>query len=436
MLTTLGVVAFALGLLLSIALHEVGHLVPAKRSGVKVTQYMVGFGPTLWSTRRGETEYGLKWIPLGGYIRMIGMFPPRPGEPAGTARSSTTGPFQAMVEDARRVSLREIGPGDEARTFYRLPVRRKLLVMLGGPTMNFLIAVVLFSVALLSFSIPREATTTVAAVSECVVPASELAQRPDPNECLADDPRTPALQAGLRPGDQIVAFAGEPVTTWEQLSERIRATGAAAVTVTVLRSGWELELPVDLVATERENLEEPGELVTVGFLGVEPTRIERRATVEEVPGFVWDATWTTGQAVLAVPQRMVGVWNAAFSGDERDPNGPIGIVGVSRIGGEVASTTELDLSQKAFSFLALLAGLNLALFVFNLIPLLPLDGGHVAGALWEGARRQVARWRDRPDPGPVDVAKMLPLAYTVALLLVAMSGLLLYADLVNPVRLG
>ncbi len=211
---------------------------------------------------------------------------------------------------------------------------------------------------------------------------------------------------------------------------------SATVTVTVLRSGWRLELPVDLVATERENPEDPGELVTVGFLGVEPTRIERRATVEEVPGFIWDATWTTGQAVLAVPARMVGVWNAAFSGDQRDPNGPIGIVWVSRIGGEVAATTELDLSQKAFSFLALLAGLNLALFVFNLIPLLPLDGGHVAGALWEGARRQVARWRDRPDPGPVDVARMLPVAYTVALLLVAMSGLLLYADLVNPVRLG
>jgi membrane-associated protease RseP (regulator of RpoE activity) len=132
--------------------------------------------------------------------------------------------------------------------------------------------------------------------------------------------------------------------------------------------------------------------------------------------------------------------HAAFGGGQRDPNGPIGVVGVTRVAGEIASSHDIEFVQgprARISFLlSLLASLNLALFVFNLIPLLPLDGGHVAGALYEGARRAVARLRRRPDPGPTDVARLLPIAYAVSSVLVVMSVLLIYADVVNPVRIG
>ena len=154
-----------------------------------------------------------------------------------------------------------------------------------------------------------------------------------------------------------------------------------------------------------------------------------------VPGQMWDLSIRTAQALVAIPTKLVGVGQAAFGGEERDPNGPIGVVGVTRISGEVAGS-EMPANFKIVQFLGMVASLNLFLFLFNLIPLLPLDGGHVAGALWEGLRRQIARFRHRPDPGPVDVAKALPVAYAVAFILIGMSALLLYADVVNPVKIG
>ena len=427
MLSALGIALFALGILASIALHEVGHLVPAKRSGVKVTQYMVGFGPTLWSRRRGETEYGLKWIPLGGYIRMIGMFPPARGDEPGSLRRSSTGPFFQMVEDARTASREEISPGDEHRAFYRLPVGRKLLIMLGGPVMNLVVAAVLFTVVLSAVGTPR--FTNVVEPAACVLPAT--AQR----QCAPGDPVAPSVQAGLQSGDRIVAVSGRPVEDYEALTREIRPAADREVVLTVERGGQRLDVPVQLTRTSRPSEADPQRLVEVGFLGISPAGTElAREPITAVPARMWDFTVRTAEALVSIPQRMVGVWNAAFGGAERDINGPIGVAGAARIGGEVAAI-EQPLAYKVSAFLGLLASLNMALFVFNLLPLLPLDGGHVAGALWEGLRRQVARWRSQPDPGPVDVARMLPLAYTVALLLVGMSALLLYADIVNPIRL-
>src|SRR3954469_22259389 len=182
----LGVLLFAVGLAASIALHEIGHLVPAKKFGVKVTQYMVGFGPTMWSRRRGETEYGVKWVPLGGYIRMVGMLPPRPNDDPTKLRSVSTGPWQGLIENARAVASEEIRPGDEDRVFYRKPWWQKTIIMFGGPAMNFVLAFLLFAIVFIGFGV-QTPQPVVATVSRCVMPTTEV----DKRDCRPGDPATP-----------------------------------------------------------------------------------------------------------------------------------------------------------------------------------------------------------------------------------------------------
>lgn len=418
-------VVFAVGILLSIALHEVGHMVPAKRFGVRVTQYMVGFGPTIWSRRKGDTEYGVKWIPLGGYIRMIGMFPPHDGDGQRLRRSST-GPFHSMVANARRDVLEELQPGDENRVFYKLSVPKRLVIMLGGPVMNLIIAVVLFTISLTVFGL-LEITARVDNVSPCVPASAEVACRPS-------DPESPALLAGIQQGDRIVSIDGRAVSSWEDLQAAIRAAGPGDATVVVERDGRQLTFEPSLATLDRPTADGKAREETP-FLGVGPTAELVPQPISTVPGTIMSYTGRTFGAVLSVPERMVGVFQAAFSGEERDREGPIGVVGATRIGAELA-TIEAPASWRIADFINLLAALNLALFVFNLLPVLPLDGGHVAGALWEGARRRIARLRGRPDPGPFDAARLLPVAYFVAMVFVGMSALLLYADLVNPIRIA
>ncbi|GIH66469.1 M50 family metallopeptidase [Microbispora siamensis] len=426
-----GFVILFVGLLVSIALHEIGHLVPAKLFGVRVTQYMVGFGPTMWSRRRGETEYGVKWVPLGGYIRMIGMLPPRPSDEPGKLRSVSTGPWQGLIENARAVASEEIRPGDENRVFYRKPWWQKVIIMTGGPAMNFVLAFVLFAVVMMGFGV-AEQTPVVSSVSKCAIPAAEA----DHRDCRDSDPLTPAAKAGLRPGDRIVAIGGAPVTDWETARRLIREHGAGVTTLGIQRGGQRAEVKVDLIAQDLPSLTDPGKVEkNAGFLGVSPTTVVEKKGPGYVVGQMWDLTERTAVAMVNIPKKMVGVWNAAFSGEKRDPNGPIGIVGAGRIGGEIAAS-DLSVENKIEIFINLLAGLNLAVGMFNLIPLLPLDGGHIAGGLWEGVKRALARVRRRPVPGYVDVAKALPLTYVMAALLVVMGGLLIYADLVNPVRLS
>jgi membrane-associated protease RseP (regulator of RpoE activity) len=434
LLAILGFALFVLGLLLSIALHEIGHLVPAKLFGVKVTQYMVGFGSTVWSKRRGETEYGVKAIPFGGYVRMIGMLPPEPGTDPNRLRQASTGPFQSMVENTRQGALQEVALEDTARVFYAKPWWQKLIIMTGGPAMNIVLGFLLFAVVLMGFgtTVP---TTTVSAVSECIV--SVESGESGPVVCGPDDPVTPAAEVGLQPGDQIVAFDGQRVETWDELTPLIRANGGQQVDVVVVRDGAEQTLTPTLATSERYS--DPNDpcspTVPVGFLGVSPAFESVRLGPGAVAAQVGDFSVRTVEAVIAVPSRMVGVWDAAFGGGERDICGPVGVVGAGRIGGEIASADGAAVLDRVAGFIALLASFNLAIAVFNLIPLLPLDGGHIAGALWEGVKRGWARLRGKPMPPPVDVAKALPIAYAAAILLVGMAVLLLYADIVNPVRL-
>ena len=438
-LFVIGVLAFVVGLMASIALHEIGHLVPAKLFGVKVTQYMVGFGRTIWSRHRGETEYGIKSIPLGGYVRMIGMFPPEPGDDPRKLRTASTGPFQSLIEDARRAAKVEIQPGDEDRVFYRQAWWKKLIVMLGGPMMNVIIAISLAAGVLLTFGNPDKPvlSTTIGAVSECVIDASEGRR-----ECTGDDPAAPAAEAGVLPGDRVVSIDGAPITAWSEAQQAIRSHADRTVELVVERDGEQLALHPRIIRTELPVLPaedgQPAEPAYEygGFLGVTPaiSGYEQEDLVG-VAGWAGDFTVTMAGAVISIPQRMVGVWDAAFGGGERDPMGPVGIVGAGRIGGEIASL-DIGASERIVSFVMLLASFNLAIALFNLIPLLPLDGGHVAGALWEGTKRGWAKLTRGPAPRPVDVAKALPLAYGMAAVLIGMAVLLLYADIVNPIRLS
>ncbi|WP_062949168.1 RIP metalloprotease [Brachybacterium sp. sponge] len=444
LLFALGVLVIAAGLALSIALHEIGHLVPAKLFGVRVTQYMIGFGPTVLSRTRGETEYGLKAIPLGGYIRMIGMYPPHKGEPEGTIREDSTGLLQQMTEmseDAKAYESAQYGPEDAHRTFVALSVPKKLVVMLGGPAMNLLISVLLMVVLVSGIGLPS-VTPTVQSVSECVVPADAPA-----DVSCEGRPPAPALEAGIRPGDVLREIDGAPITRWEDVTEAVRAADDRTIEVVVERDGREIPLEATLVIDARPVLDQAGaavrdadgRLVTeeVGFLGVAGTPDLVPQSPTEVPAMAWDAFVRTGQIVVTLPVRLYEVAQAAFGSAERDPDGPLGVVGVSRLAGEVASADEpgFELREKVGTMISMLASLNMALFVFNLVPLLPLDGGHVAGALLEGIRRRIARLRGRPDPGPVDMSRMLPLTNAVALVFIVMTLLLLYADIVKPITL-
>jgi membrane-associated protease RseP (regulator of RpoE activity) len=454
-LNIFGWLLFLIGIGASIALHEVGHLVPAKRFGVKVTQYMVGFGPTLWARHKGETEYGIKAIPLGGYIRMIGMFPPERNADGtwgdeSQLRRSSTGRFAALVDDARRTSLDEVAPEDADRVFYKLPVHRKIVVMLGGPFMNLFIAAVLFTIILVGFGVP-EATNKVGLVSPCVPTQAEVEDivdrindpsLPDPPARDENAPCTagesPAALSGLQAGDRITSFDGTTVSTWTEVRTAIRESDPGPTPIVVERDGRSITLSAPMVEAPRPKLE--GDAV-VGveqgpYLGVVPARELVPQSITAVPATMWDISIASGRAIITLPWRLYDVAQSTFTDAPRDPEGLVGVVGVGRISGEVVATDQLANRLKFLTLLQLLAGLNLFLFLFNLIPLLPLDGGHVAGALWEGAKKSWARFRGKPDPGPVDVAKALPLAYTVSFLLIGMSILLIYADLVEPIRLG
>ena len=437
LLYILGLLIVAIGLALSIALHEIGHLVPAKLFRVRVGQYMVGFGPTLWSTRRGETEYGIKAIPLGGYISMAGMFPPAK---VGTrARTARTGFMNTMVQDARDASAETIPPGEEHRTFYRLPVWKRVIIMIGGPTMNLLIAVVVFTIVLCGFG-TAQISTTVGSVSQCLVAASA-----GTDTCAPDDPAAPAAAAGLLPGDTITAIDSTPITSWEQSTDIIRNNPGVSLTFTIERDGSTRPLIATPQKTERFvigsdgqiQLDREGNPVTeeVGMLGFTAARKLVPQPLGAVLPAVGNNIAQVGEMILTLPARLVAVGEAAFGPGERDPNGPIGVVGVGRLAGEISTIDTIPFAERASYLLGVVGSLNIALFVFNLIPLLPLDGGHIFGALWEGLRRRVAALFNKPDPGPVDTAKMVPLTLGVVIVLGAMTVLLVYADLVKPISI-
>jgi membrane-associated protease RseP (regulator of RpoE activity) len=442
LLFILGVLFVAVGIAVSIALHEVGHLVPAKLFGVRVTQYMVGFGKTLFSRRKGETEYGVKAVPAGGYVSMIGMYPPAKGGD-GRVRKSSTGLFQQLAEDARTADAERLQPGDENRLFYKLPVYKRIIIMLGGPFMNLLIGVVLLGIVMVGFG-TAQPSTTIAQVNKCVVPASQQAQTGQ-TDCLPSDPEAPATAAGIRPGDTVTEFDGKPVTDWYELTHWIRDAAGQQTPIVLERGGKTIRTTITPILTERPVLGKDNQPVLdakgdpvveqAGFVGMgSTTELTPQPATEVLPAAGENLQAIAG-VVLHLPQRLADVAEAAFSDAPRDPNGPMSVVGVGRIAGEITAMDEIPMEARVASLIGLVGSVNLALFVFNLIPLLPLDGGHIAGALWEAVRRNLARLFRRPDPGPVDIARLLPLTYAVAILMLGMGALLIYADIVKPVNI-
>jgi membrane-associated protease RseP (regulator of RpoE activity) len=407
--------------------HELGHFLTAKWTGMKATEFFVGFGPRIWSFRRGETEYGIKAIPMGGYIRRIGMFPPR------AIKDVRSGRFQGMIEQAREDSLQEIGEGEHSRTFYSLSVPKKLTVMFGGPFMNLVLAFVFFALSISAIG-SMQPSTQVRAVVQCIPTSSNVEGLPSTNGQCVGSAQSAAFAIGLVPNDILTSVNGKLIQTWDDLGIALVGTAGKFVEVNFLHDGQSISKSV--MMTSRQNASNPiGS--HQGFLGVSPVLEMQRQPIGDVPGVVWEQTRSAVSALASFPTAVVYLGQNLFSDQPRDPAGPVGVIGVGRITGEISSDSDFSIGAKAGTLLALLASLNLFLFLFNLLPILPLDGGHMAGAIFEGIRRTVARIRGvDPLPGPSDTARMLPLTYVVALLMIGTSVLVALADIIKPITLG
>lgn len=433
MLEIIGILIF-LGLVgASIGLHEFGHFIPAKKFGVKVSEFAVGFGPTLFARNFGETSFRLRLLPVGGFIRMIGMY--LPNRPNGKPDS---GFFSSAISSARLESSSEISQADEARTFYRLSVPKKLVIMTGGPLMNLILSFFMFAFVLagIGFQTPN---TNVGRVISCVPtqanPNGELIN----NQC-PDSAQTPAALSGLKVGDKIVAVAGTEIKEWMDFSKALldRKPGDL-VAINVLRDSEKIVITAPLAKVELPEYDaqgnETGKTLTRPFVGISPDFYWQTTSIAEVPGYMWNFTTSTFESLMSFPVKVYDLGYRLATGKERDPNGPISVVGVTRLSGEIAASDQ-TLRAKAQQIVGMAASLNLFLFLFNLLPFLPLDGGHVAGALYEGARRKLARFQGSKDPGPVDIARMLPITYLVSLLLLATGLVVIVADTIAPISLN
>jgi membrane-associated protease RseP (regulator of RpoE activity) len=369
--------------------------------------------------------------------------------------------MRSFIAEVRGQALNDVRPTDAGRVFYAKPWWQRVIVMFAGPFHNLVLAVVFFTVLLMGFGLVQP-STTIAAVPDCVLPAgAETATLDDACDIpivqtgpaagtLCDEgtancalpPASPAVEAGLRPGDTIVAVDGQPLDPeagsdgWAQVQEAVRGAVETPLTVTVSREGGERDLtvtPIENLVYTDPDAEAPER---VGYVGVSPVQDYVRQPITAVPGYIGDVFVRSVDRLIEIPERIPALARAAFLGEERDPQGPIGVVGVSRLSGEVFALDRLETTEKIAFFFSLLAGVNLVLFLFNLLPIYPLDGGHIAGALYEKARSTVARVRGRPDPGPFDIARLMPVAYVVAGLFIGLSLLLLVADVVNPITLS
>lgn len=401
--SVVGVIAFVVALLTSVMIHEAGHYLTAKRFGMKVTEFFLGFGARIWSFRRGETEFGIKAIPAGGYCKIVGMAP-----------------------------REEVAPEDQDRRFLSGTVPQRLIVLGAGSFLHFVLGFALVFILFSGIGTVR-ALNTVEEVVPCILAQGE-------SECAPSAPRSPALAAGLLAGDEILSVRSidEPESVdekmkWGEIVTIIRASANEELIFTINRAGQPIELTMP-VASRTIDGQSFGVIGVINSFG--KVRLGPIDGVTESANFVKDVTAGSFEALVKLPTLIPALVEQTFGGQERDPEGLVGIVGVARTTGEAAGSERLDTSDKITFFIVMVAGLNIFVGIFNLLPILPLDGGHMAVAIADGVKRTNARIRKRPMPEPIDVERLTPLTLVVVVLLLSLTVLLVIADIVNPVRLG
>ena len=435
-----GIVFIALGIGLSIGLHELGHLLPAKKFGVKVPTYAIGFGPTLFKIKLGETTYAIKLIPLGGYISMIGMYPPAKSSGAEKSSEPTDkqrGFFADMIFSARNAHSEHVTAADKNRMFYQLPVWKRMIIMFGGPFMNLALGVLLMIVVISGIGNTQQ-STTIQQVMPCVIVQPRAV-----NECTDQDPISPAAKAGLKAGDRILAIDGKQLDSSADFSNLL--TSAVASAFTVERDGKQQTFSLVPLTAPRVIIGKSG--TPVLDAAGNPMLVPRPVIgimfgTERAPqpiGTALNQSGTAiaqvGQMILTLPSQLRDVAVSTFTGEKRNPNGAVSVVGIGQISGSISANDKIDIVDKLSVGLSILASLNFALFGFNMLPLLPLDGGHIAGGVYEWIKRGLFKLLRKPAPGPVDTAMLMPATWFIFVVLMAMSALLIIADLVNPITL-
>lgn len=399
----IGVALFALGITISVALHEFGHLLTAKAFGMNARRYFIGFGKRIWSFHRGGTEYGLKLVPLGGFVDIAGM-----------------------------TALDEVKEQDEPRAFYRKPVWQRVVVLAAGSFMHFVIGVLVVYFMAVSTGLP-DVRPAVGAIADCAADQNPTTGRIEP--CLPPRASAPAKVAGLQTGDVVLAIGGVPTATWDDVLRRIRGS-AGPTQFRIERGGEQLTLTVDVKTVQRLPVDAvPGngsQLEAAGVVGMGQGRapnlgygmFSAMPATFHFTGDLFVATW---EGLKRFPEKVPALFRAIAGED--DPERPISVVGASIIGGDAADRGLWEL------FLFMLAAVNFFVGVFNLLPLLPLDGGHIAVNVYEKLRDWARRLRGLPAGGPVDYTRLLPLTYVVVLIGGGIMLLTVTADIVNPIRL-
>lgn len=376
-----GFLAFVVALLLSVMVHEFGHFIMAKRFGMKVSEFFLGFGQKIWSTRRGETEFGLKAIPAGGYCKIEGM---TPGD--------------------------HMPEGEEARAFYTASSGRKLIVLGAGSFLHFVLGYLLLFVLFAGIG-----------TSQLLPIVSEVVKG------------SPAQNVGMQVGDEITSINGVKVRDWYIDVLKIRNSHGRELTFGVKRDGEDLVIK----ASAKREIVEGKDRYILGIMS--SVGLKRSSVITSVKnaGLVSrDLLAQSVTSLVKLPSKIPALWGQTVSGDKRDPNGLVGVVGVARVSGEAIGSSKLSPKERIATFILIVASLNIFVGLFNLLPLLPLDGGHMAVAIADEIRAFIARLRGRARPAAIDVTSLTPITMVVFVILAALTVLLLVADIVNPVLLN